>query len=175
MDRHTDRVLEFLERSGPALYGLLTRLTLSEDVAEDLMQELFIKLSKSNRLDKARSPEAYARRCAINLAFDWRHRNQQAALALDAVREPASNRISPVDELIGREQLQEVLAAIARLRGLSREAFVLHHIEQNSYEQIAKGLDKQPHQVRALCAKAMTRLRTLLGASRRGAGRKGDA
>jgi RNA polymerase sigma-70 factor (ECF subfamily) len=167
--------LEFLERSGPGLYALLTRMTLSEDVAEDLMQELFIKLSKSNRLDKAENPKAYARRCAINLAFDWRQRMQSRALPLNEVREPASNQLSPAEELVGRERLQEVLAAIARLSGLSREAFVLHHIEQNSYEQIAEELDKQPHQARALCFKAMTRLRTLLGESRRGTGQKGDA
>jgi RNA polymerase sigma factor (sigma-70 family) len=141
------------------LYALLTRLTLREDVAEDLMQELFIRLSNSKALDKAKKLDAYARRCAINLAFDWRQRSKHSPLALDDVRELSSNDNSPLGKLIRKEELEEVLNAICRLKGLSRETFVMRYIEQNSYEQIAEQVDKQPHQVRALCSKAVGKLR----------------
>ena len=50
--RHKE-LLELLDTSGAELFALLTRLTLREDVAEELMQELFIKLSRSRGLDKA--------------------------------------------------------------------------------------------------------------------------
>ncbi len=40
-------LLELLDKSGANLYALLTRLTLREDIAEELMQELFIKLINS--------------------------------------------------------------------------------------------------------------------------------
>ena len=39
--------LSLLEAEGPRLYALLARITLREDVAEDLMQELFLKLNRS--------------------------------------------------------------------------------------------------------------------------------
>jgi DNA-directed RNA polymerase specialized sigma24 family protein len=55
---HSQQILGFLEKSGPGLYGLLTRLTLREDVAEDLMQELFIKLNNSRAFKKAENPLA---------------------------------------------------------------------------------------------------------------------
>ena len=42
-DRQTE-LLELLDKSGANLYALLTRLTLREDVAEELMQELFTQL-----------------------------------------------------------------------------------------------------------------------------------
>jgi hypothetical protein len=55
LDEQLERLLEFLESSGPGLHALLTRLTLREDAAEDLMQELFIRLSKSKAFEKARN------------------------------------------------------------------------------------------------------------------------
>jgi len=48
-------LLELLDKSGANLYALLTRLTLREDVAEELMQELFIKLNNTSRFDKGRN------------------------------------------------------------------------------------------------------------------------
>jgi len=55
-----------------------------------------------------------------------------------------------------------MLEAVGRLPKLCREAFVLHHIEQESYETIAEQMQNSPHQVRALCHKAITRLRKLM-------------
>ncbi|MHC4655577.1 MAG: RNA polymerase sigma factor [Planctomycetota bacterium] len=85
------KLLELLEKSGARLHTLLTRLTLREDVAEELIQELFIKLTNSNELDKVENLGAYARKAAINLAFDWRRSRKRNALGLDRLNKPASN------------------------------------------------------------------------------------
>jgi len=66
-----ENLLAMLDRSGPHLHVLLTRLTLREDVAEELMQELFLKLSRSDGFRRAHDPVAYACRAATHLAFDW--------------------------------------------------------------------------------------------------------
>ena len=161
-DRHAD-LLELLDKSGESLYALLTRLTLREDVAEELMQELFLKLSNSGHFDKASNRDAYVRRAAINLAFDWRRKQRQNLLRLDQVREPASNDGSPLGKLVRSEELDEILNAIGRLKGIYREVFVMRHIQQQSYDYIAEQLGKTSHQVRALCSKALSRLRDLLG------------
>jgi DNA-directed RNA polymerase specialized sigma24 family protein len=100
LDEQLARLLEFLENSGPGLHAMLTRLTLREEVAEDLMQELFIRLSKSKAFEKARNRQAYARRCAINLAFDWRQRSGPNHLALDGVGQRASSGDFPLRGLI---------------------------------------------------------------------------
>jgi len=162
LKNRSQKLLEFLERSGPSLYALLTRLTLREDVAENLMQELFIKLNSSKAFDKAKYPVAYAHRAAANLAFDWRKKHKRESLSLVDVREPASNNSSPLSRLAQKEELEEILNAIGRLSGISRETFVMRYIRQNSYEQIAQALGKDRHHVRVLCFRAMTRLRGLL-------------
>jgi len=175
LDKQLERLLGFLENSGPGLHAMLTRLTLREDAAEDLMQELFIRLSKSKTFEKARNRQAYARRCAINLAFDWRQRSRPNHLPLDEVREQASSGNSPLRRLIHREEMERILEGISRLRGISRESFVMRYIRQDSYERIAEELGRRPHQVRALCSKAMARLRNMLNSGRSQASRKGTS
>ena len=173
-DRHTE-VLELLERCGAGLLALLTRLTLREDVAEDLMQDLFVKLSTVSPRARIDSWEAYARRTAIHLAFDWRRRKRRRqAKALDMLGEPACPPApGPLGDAVQREAFEQVLAAVERLKGVSRAAFVMRYIEQDSYETIAEQLGKTPHQVRALCFRAMQRLRSALGCEARPTGRKG--
>lgn len=158
-DRRTE-LLELLDRSGASLFALLTRLTLRQDVAEELMQDLFLKLSGAKDQGGIDCWYAYARRTAINLAFDWRRRERiRQACSLDESSDCVSPTSSPLGKLIESEELEQVLAAIDRLRGPSREAFVLRYIEQESYERIAEQLGKTPHHVRALCSRAMNALR----------------
>ena len=103
-------LLELLDRSGAELYALLTRLTLHEDVAEELMQDLFIKLSNSRSAAKITNLDAYARRAAINLAFDWRRaRRRRAGIGLGQIEEPIADGTSPLGTLINSEELQETL------------------------------------------------------------------
>lgn len=164
-DRHKE-ILELLDKSGASLHALLTRLTLREDVAEELMQELFIKLSNIGGLHKVQNWTAYAQRATINLAFDWWRRQKPACLSLIDVREPASNDNSPLSKLIHTEELQQILNAIGRLKRSSRQALVMRYIQQQPYDDIAEQMGKTPHQVRALCHKAINRLRDLLGSDR---------
>jgi RNA polymerase sigma-70 factor (ECF subfamily) len=167
--------LELLDKSGANLYALLTRLTLREDIAEELMQELFIKLINSRHFDKAGNRQAYTRRAAINLAFDWRRRQKRNPLRLDQVREPASNDSSPFGKLVQAEELDEILNAIGQMNKVPREAFVMRYIQEESYDYIAKQLDKTAHHVRALCSRALNHLRNVLGSNQHKYSGKGDA
>jgi len=155
-------LLELLDKSGANLYALLTRLTLREDVAEELMQELFIKLNNTSRFDKVRNRYAYTWKTAINLAFEWRRKRKLNRVGLDQISEPASNDSSPLNKLIRTEELDEILNAIGKLNKVPREAFVMRHIQQEPYDYIAEQLGKTPHHIRALCSRASNRIRYIL-------------
>jgi RNA polymerase sigma-70 factor (ECF subfamily) len=162
-DRPTE-LLELLDKFGAGLHALLTRLTLREDVAEELMQELFLKLNGAKDQGRIECWYAYARRTAINLAFDWRRRQAtRRACSLDVLSERASDTDGPLGKLIASEELEQILAVIDRLNGASREVFVMRYIQQNSYEEIAEEIGKTVHQARALCFRAMSTLRDVLG------------
>jgi len=156
------KVLELLDTSGAGLHALLGRLTLSQDAAGDLMQELFIRLSKAGRLDKVNDPFAYAYRAAINLAFEWRKKSKVKFQSLDEDCLPVENSLSPLAEMAKAEELAEVLDVMGRLSELAREVVVMRYIEQESYEEIGQRLGKKPQHIRSVCAKALARLRELL-------------
>ncbi len=157
-----------MDRSGAELYALLTRLTLREDIAEELMQDLFIKLKNSRSAARIANLDAYARRAAINLAFDWRRaRSRRAGIGLGQIAEPVAGGASPLGTLIDSEELQETLNAIGRLKKASREALVMRYIQQESYDYIARQMGKTSHQVRAMCSRSIGRLRDMLGSNHR--------
>ncbi len=162
-DRQTE-LLKLLDESGPRLFALLARLTLRRDAAEELMQELFLRLSDVKDRVAIESLGAYARRTAINLAFDWRRqRRRRETVPLGTVAEPLSQASGPLADAVAAEEMERILNAVTQLHGLSREAFVLRYIQQESYEVIAEQLGRTPHQVRALCFRAMQQVREAVG------------
>jgi RNA polymerase sigma factor (sigma-70 family) len=152
-----------LESCGPELHTLLVRLTLRVDVAEDLLQDLFVKLANSKVPFSVANSRAYIRRMAIHLAFDWRRgciRDEKLAASfregegLDDV--PAWMRLSR------HEEIERILTLAAELPELQREAFVLRFVHDETHEQVAKALDRTPHQARALCHAAVHEIRRRL-------------
>ena len=155
------KILELFEKSGPQLHRLLGKLTLREEVVGDLLQELFLRLWKSKAFDKAKNPFAYTYRVAINLAFEWRKKREISSRPLEG-SPPAQVDSSSLGKMIADEELQQVLDATMQLSDLSREVVVMRYIEQQSYKEISKRLNKKPQYLRALNAKAIARLRELL-------------
>ena len=172
MERHRDRILKFLQTDGPALHALLVRLTLRHEIAEELMQELFIRLYKSDSYARASDPDGYAFRTAINLAFDWRRARARNPQPARLTGEPIAAAKPPLNRLVEAEQLAEVLDAIEQLSESYRYAFVMRCIQEQPYETIAAELGKTSHQVRALCHKALNQLRALLNENQSPTNRK---
>jgi RNA polymerase sigma factor (sigma-70 family) len=158
----TTKLARLVEAEGERLYGLLARLTLRKDVADDLLQELVVRLSQSAGFQRADNPLAYARRAAIHLAFDWRRQGKARRRAEPLDTEPEVPAHDALGALVDREELEEVLAALGWLSQLSRSCLVLRYIEQLSYLEVAQQLDVTPHQARAACHKGIRRLRKVM-------------
>lgn len=149
------------DTSGARLHRLLARLTLSEDVVGDLLQELFIRLWNSKAFDKTEDPFAYAYRAAINLAFELRRKRKNSFQQLKDDC-PAQVESSALGKMIATEELEQILDATMQLSDLARDVVVMHYIEQESYEEIGRRLGKKPQYMRALCNKAVARLKEIL-------------
>ncbi|MFC1765236.1 RNA polymerase sigma factor [Planctomycetota bacterium] len=162
MQSRTDKLLVLLEKHGPSLHALLTRLTFREDIAEDLMQDLFIRLHNSHKLESVENMPAFARTVAMNLAFDWRRKMKLRRYAnTDDVPEPAAGERGVLDRMVADERMQAVLNAADRLSKVQRKVFVMRYIEQQSIDQIAQETGKTSHHVRALCSRALNKVRDL--------------
>ena len=160
------KILQLLDMSGERLHRLLARLTRREDIVGDLLQELFIRLWNSKAFDKAENPFAYAYRAAINLAFEWRRKQKARCQPLEENCPAAEDGSLALGKMIQAEELEQVLNATSKLTDLARDVVVMRYIEQDSYEEIAQRLGKKPQYMRALCAKAMARLRELLASEK---------
>jgi RNA polymerase sigma factor (sigma-70 family) len=166
LNEAANQVLSLLSEHGPRLYSLLVRISLREDVAEELMQELFIRLSRRDALSRATDPVGYAIRTATRLAFDWRrsHRRRRDTNAIGMEFQSLGD--SGVCQLEQREDLQIVLDAIEKLSTVCRDIIVMRYLEGRPYEEISAAVGKSIHQTRALCHKSIVRLRRLANATR---------
>ena len=160
---HTEfKLAGLLDQCGPRLHRLLAKLTAYNlDTADELLQDLFLKMLTSTSFAAASNPEAYLFRSAINLAFDWRKKNSKSAgvlLESDLISETAP----PVDRLIATEEIDEILSAMQQLSESDRDLISLRFIQGESNEWIAKRTQSTTHKVRARCSKAVARLRKIL-------------
>jgi RNA polymerase sigma factor (sigma-70 family) len=167
VDEKTLSLLSLLEEDGKRLHVLLVRLTLREDVADDLMQELFLKLQRTEAWLGASNKRAYAERAAIHLAFDWRRRQRRRRDIEQLKSDPAARASSPVDTLADREEIEQILVGLADIPETARDCILLRYLQQQEYDAIGEQVGKTPHQVRAICCKAIKRLRKLLHATTR--------
>jgi RNA polymerase sigma factor (sigma-70 family) len=155
-------LLGILDESGARLHALLTRITLREDVAEDLLQDLFLKLRSSESFDGARDPTAYAFRSAMHLALDWRRKQTRSAATALLDEPPAAEGDRPLDRLSRDEDYQAILDALSELSETQQEVVVRRHLQHEEFEEIAKQIGKTPHQVRGLLHKGIAKLRTIV-------------
>jgi RNA polymerase sigma-70 factor (ECF subfamily) len=155
-------ILKLLDRDGRAIYARLWRLTGSADAAEDLLQDLVLRLSQSRGFDAADRPGAFAHRVATNLALDWRRaeRRRKRLAEQTTHRRPAAPAApGPAEQAQAGERVAAMLNALAELRPQDREVLTMRYLDELDYESMARRLGKTAHQVRGLCAGAMRRLR----------------
>ena len=165
MDETTSsQLLRLLDEYGVRLHALLAKIAVRPEVADELLQELFLKLRRATGFAEAPHPEQYLFRAAINLAFDWRKRDRRWAASVPLTGEESSSQLSPVEQTIHNEDLERIMSAVERLPVTDRDLVVMRFLHGSPYEELAVHLGSTPHRVRALCSKAIGRLRHQLNA-----------
>lgn len=160
-----------MERHKAAVYGYLLRLTGRQDAAEDIFQEVFLKL--------VRNPAAYGERerfrawlftVARNAAMDlFRREGTRAEVPLHGEGElagPVDYAASPEpgpEAAAGNKELGErIAAALGRLSEDQREVFYLRHYSGLSFKDIAGLLGLPIGTVLARMSRAAAQLRKYL-------------
>lgn len=168
-DRASDAVpatLDALYRSQfVRLFRFFSRKA-GKDEAHDLVQEAFVRFAgrKIKACDSIAKPEAYLTTVATNLLRDR---------ARAAARRTSSFRASPVDGVLtladphklleDRQALARLDEAIGRLGARRRKIFLLHRLENLTYEEIADETGMSIKGVKKQMAKALFELRRDVG------------
>jgi RNA polymerase sigma-70 factor (sigma-E family) len=144
-------------RHGPDAVRLAALLTGDPVLAQDLVQEAFVRLG--GRLVHLRRPEAfeaYLRRTVVNLArmHFRRRRVERAWLARQAHPEREAASTSP-----GVEDRDALRTALGRLPERQRSALVLRFYGDLTHDQIAQALGCRPGTAASLVSRGLARLR----------------
>jgi RNA polymerase sigma-70 factor (sigma-E family) len=150
------RLGELYRRHGDEAVRLAYLLTGDHALAEDLVQDAFVKLA--GRLAHLRDPgafEAYLRRTVVNLTNSYFRRKRLERDHLK--RERAAVPPNPTLPDIGARD--EMWEAMKRLSPRQRAAIVLRFYEDLSEQQVAEILNCRPGTVKSLVSRGLAILR----------------
>lgn len=131
---------QLYEKYSVLLIPTILRLLKSQELTEELLQKLFVKIWDSReQIDPTRSFKAYVYRIAQNMVYySFREDSRQKRL-LDFVISQKSESYSHIEEnLIHREMEELIQAAIEKLPPKRREVYRLFRYEEKSYKEISE-------------------------------------
>lgn len=157
------------QRLVPRVLGYATRLLGDRAEAEDIAQEVMLRLWRA--APEWRSGEAqvstWVYRVAANLCTDrLRAVKRKGAQALDLVAEPEDGRPSVVATMIVADRHAALQAALAELPDRQREAVILRHIEGLANPQIADVMQIGVEAVESLISRGKRALTAALAGRR---------
>jgi RNA polymerase sigma factor (sigma-70 family) len=130
---------------------------------DDLVQEVFLHLARSGRVDAVEQPEAYLFKTAANLLLDRERRlKARESRAHEPYEEGAHGgahvALSPERELLGSQAIEQLVAALYELPARAREVWALYHLEDLSHAQIATRLGISVSTIEKHMSRAMAHL-----------------
>jgi RNA polymerase sigma-70 factor (sigma-E family) len=169
---------EFAEAQSPALLRYATVLTCDPHLAEDILQEVLVRVHRKwRRIGEMPSPMPYVRRMVTNQFLSWRRRKSAA----DTPRSPQDMvELGPLTgDPAGRyDERDALLAEVAALPKRQRAALVLRYFCDLSDEQIAEAMGCRSASVRGYVSRALATLRVsstvVPGPSLSGPGLRGE-
>jgi RNA polymerase sigma factor (sigma-70 family) len=165
---------QIVENHSARVYRLAYRLTGNAHDAEDLTQEVFVRVFRSLHTYTPGTFEGWLHRITTNLFLDSARRKSR--IRFDALPDDADNRLpSPVatpDAAYLNQMFDaDVEAALASLSPEFRAAVVLCDVEGLSYEEIADVLNLKMGTVRSRIHRGRAMLRSALAHRAPSAGR----
>ena len=151
-------VADLFRQEGASLVRLVRLFVDDRNAAEDLVQEGFIRLARSaNRIkDPAKAP-AYLRSIVLNLARDH---NRRGLVSLRHHLPYRRSGASIEDELVLRDDQQQVIDAFRELPARQRDCLVLRYYDELGIDDIAATLGISPNSVKTHLERACARSRT---------------
>ena len=140
---HTDLLQLYLEKR-PSLVRFFAARLGSSEAAEDLVQELYLKLSSTELPAVVDNPSAFLYRAAHNLMLD-RLRQERRSLQRDndwhETQELHAGEPAVDDALASRRRLLRLASLVEEMPAKMREAFRLQKLEGMTQAETAKAMN----------------------------------
>ncbi len=161
-----------VERWRKRIYNLCLRMTGSPHTADDLTQEVFVRIFDRRRAyNPTQRFSTWLWRIALNICYDELRRVQrrrESPLEEEAVDGTTRVHLEVIDPstpqalLQGQEEAALVRAALARLPEIYRTVLILRHYENLKLREIAEVLEIPDGTVNSRMAEGLARLSRLL-------------
>jgi RNA polymerase sigma-70 factor (ECF subfamily) len=138
----TEGAAELFERYAPALLRFTDRMLSDRASAEEVTQEVFVKvISRAHQYDGRAGVASWLFAIAANACRDRRRRDRRAPVVpLDAAPEPRDRAESVEAAIASTQRRRAVREALAGLSEEQREALVLARYHGMPYAEIAQTL-----------------------------------
>jgi RNA polymerase sigma factor (sigma-70 family) len=128
-----------VERFQAEVFGLCVRLLHHRHDAEDVTQEVFLRVFRSLKgWDKTRPLKPWVMGIAVNRCRTWLSQRSRRPELVDYLHETVPGPVA--DD--SAELLREIREALAEVRLEYRTVFVLFHEQGQPYEDIARAMDR---------------------------------
>jgi len=126
-------------RFGPRIKGMMEKSGASPDLAEDLVQEVFLSLQVRGSSEQIENVQGYLFRMAATALIRRRERQKWDWPNHDILDDTIgiSDEVSPERVLMGKEAVEQLLESLQALPPRHREALFLHRFEEMTYVAIA--------------------------------------
>ena len=163
----TDAFAELYDRYSRVVYGLILRMVRNSALAEDLLQEVFLKVWKSaGMLDReADSPGPWLIAVARHHVLDYikSGQNQRAIRSAQLSLQDLSRRVSfPQFDFVVEEQSQLLRAGLDELESRQRLILELAYFEGLTQAEIAVALNMPLGTVKSCVRLALRNLKEIL-------------
>jgi RNA polymerase sigma-70 factor, ECF subfamily len=159
-DGELERLADLFERHQKRLFNFFLRLTGQRGQAEDLVQEVFVRILKyreSFKTEAEFTPWMFA--LARNTAVDQYRKRPREVPENPAAPEPAAPLEHPIERLERREQSELLGRALARLAPEKRELLLLARFGEMRYETIGELLGVSVGAIKVRVHRALKDLR----------------
>jgi RNA polymerase sigma factor (sigma-70 family) len=160
-----DTLTALSERHRASLQRYFERRVKNRGDAEDLIQEVFLRLARRGDFQSIKSIDGYLFEIAASVFQDLlRHRHSRAVDLHEEFREWHSPEgFSAERVLIGEESVGQVAQALSELPERVRVAFVLHRFEGLRHPEIAKQLRVSVSAVEKYVGRALAFIKERMG------------
>jgi len=132
-------IRSIVERFQLDVFGLCLRLLHHRHDAEDVAQEVFLRVFRSlRRWDSSRPLRPWVMGIAVNRCRTWLHQRSRRPELVEYLQDTVPGR----DADDSGELTREIQAALADLRVEYRTVFVLFHEQGQPYEEISQAMRK---------------------------------
>ena len=157
---------ELYDRHRQTVYRTALAITGDEDVASDLLQDVFLRLFRfADHIDNQRALEPWLYRMTANLAYTWLRRDRRWLRPLEDLADwlagSARNATYEVVEL--QDDWSQVQKAVDRLPLSQRVVVVLFYLNDLSLQEIAEILDVPVGTVKSRLHYGRLALKKMLG------------